>query len=304
MDGAAGPQSISSLAAGVTPEGIRSTTRNKGMRSSVAVVTLALLVTLAGCNGLGGADTITETATVTPVSVPTTGSQPGATADAATAEEWPPGLSNGNLGDPVALVRAHVSELDRRSYTVWHTRRVVAANESVLINRTLRGTFSAGERYRVVIERRGQRVTGDGERIVAYSDGQRTSLELSVVRDGDRQLLRNRSGIDMPVAPRSVLDFRPDLGDRLRFAFTAATNATVDRRFSNTLGSGDFSYHVAADRVSSGSAEQSVRNGTLRATIDPNGIVRLYSFSYTSTRNETRVRVHERGGYVNLAQSD
>lgn len=272
------------------------------MRGAVGVVVLALLVALAGCNGLARDRAATETATVTPVAVPTTDEESGSLA-AGTDRAWPPGLANGTLVDPVALVSAHVFELDRRSYTVWHTRQVVTANGTVLVNRSLRGTFSAGERYRVVVDRRGQTTIGDGERTVAYSDGQRASREVSVYRDGERQFLPNRSGTDMPVAPQSILEFRPDFGERLRWAFTSSANLTVDREFSNTLGGGNLNYHVTAS-LSNTSTGPTVSNGTLRATIDPNGIVRLYSLTYTTTRADRRVRVRERGGYVNLATAE
>jgi hypothetical protein len=272
------------------------------MRSRPGVVVLALLVALAGCNGLAGTDTGTETAAVTPVSVPATEGDPAGPSER--AREWPPGLSNGSLVDPVALARAHVAELDRRSYIVWQTRAVVASNGTVVTNRTIRGTFSAGERYRVVIERRGPSVIGNGQRVVAHADGQRTSREVFVRRDVERRLLRNRSGIDMQVDSRSVLDFRPDFGTRLRWALTAAENTTVDRQFPNTLDSDDASYHVEADIATNGTAEQATWSGTLSATVDANGIVRLYSLAYTTTRDGERVRIREQAGYVNLVVAD
>jgi len=259
-------------------------------------VLLATLLALAGCNGLAGAGTDTGPESITPVSPAVT--ERGGTPT--TDSRYPPGLAADGFTDPQTLARAHADALDERGYTLWHTRTTTFANGTVLENRTIRGTFGAGQRYRAEIEHRGLNATGERERIVAYSDGQRTTRQVIVTQAGDRRLLRNRSAADIPAEPLSVVEFEPDFRTRLGRALAAVENASVETQFPNTLDSTGRSYRIEGDLAANSTSFPGTWNGSVSATVAPDGIVRVYSLSYTTTRYGQRVRVTERGGYVNL----
>ena len=105
------------------------------MRRALGTVLVVVLVVLAGCSGVfGGGDGSTET--VTPAAVPT---------DEATATPAPrlvPGVTKRGIESPRALVAAHQSFLQNRSFTQRSNSTALAANGSAVLRTT--GTLRAG----------------------------------------------------------------------------------------------------------------------------------------------------------------
>lgn len=92
---------------------------------------VGVLLVLAGCAGLPTQET--DTPTLTPAPVPDNGTS--------SFEERMPPLERPDLRDPGALVEAHATVLENRSYTVAWTRRVEGPNGTLARwNRSLRVT--------------------------------------------------------------------------------------------------------------------------------------------------------------------
>jgi hypothetical protein len=105
------------------------------MRRTIAAVLLSVLVVLAGCSGVFGGDS-RPTETVTPAAVPTDKPTP------TPVPQLAPGLTGEGIENPSALVAAHMSILQNKSFTVRSNSTGVAPNGSV-IGRSM-GTLHAG----------------------------------------------------------------------------------------------------------------------------------------------------------------
>lgn len=111
-----------------------------------SLVVVALVV-LAGCNGaLDGGDE--STATVTPIAVPTDQATPTALPTLA------PGLTRRGIEDPDALLAAHESTLENRSFTTRSNTTLTFANGSTVPGgSSVTYAGAAGETVRVVVDR-------------------------------------------------------------------------------------------------------------------------------------------------------
>lgn len=106
------------------------------MRRTVGTVLIAVLVILAGCSGVFGGNGSGPTETLTPAAVPTDEPTP------TPVPQLAPGLTRQGIVDTDALVAAHVSFLQNRSFTSRSNMTVLAPNGTVRSWST--GTLHAG----------------------------------------------------------------------------------------------------------------------------------------------------------------
>ncbi len=105
------------------------------MRRALGVILIAVLVVLAGCSGVfGGGSEPSET--VTPAAVPTDEPTP------TPAPRLAPGITEQGIVSPRALVAAHQSFLQNRSFTRRSNSTALAANGSTVLRTT--GTLRVG----------------------------------------------------------------------------------------------------------------------------------------------------------------
>ena len=116
------------------------------MQRVVGTILIAVLVVLAGCSGvLGGSGEPTET--LTPAAVPTDEPTP------TPVPQLAPGVTEQGIENGSALVAAHGSFLQNRSFTMRSNSTLLASNGSVLFRET--GTLRAGpsgEGFYVIFE--------------------------------------------------------------------------------------------------------------------------------------------------------
>src|SRR5699024_2742507 len=105
------------------------------MHRQLGCIFFAVMVVLAGCSGLiPGSDEPTET--VTPAPVPTDKPTP------TPVPQFAPGITGKGIEDASALLAAHTSVLENRSFTIRTNTTMIAPNGSVVINYT--DTLRAG----------------------------------------------------------------------------------------------------------------------------------------------------------------
>lgn len=134
------------------------------MQRAVGTVLVAVLVVLAGCSGVfSGSGEPTET--LTPASVPTDKPTP------TPVPQLAPGVTEQGIENASALVAAHGSFLQNRSFTQRSNSTALASNGSVLLRTTstLRAG-PAGEGLYSVIERNGSYLSRESAAISAHSE--------------------------------------------------------------------------------------------------------------------------------------
>jgi hypothetical protein len=100
------------------------------MRRALGMILIAVLVVLAGCSGVFGSDGGEPTETVTPAAVPTDEPTP------TPVPRLAPGLTEQGIVSPRALVAAHQSFLQNRSFTQRSNSTALAANGSTVLRTT------------------------------------------------------------------------------------------------------------------------------------------------------------------------
>jgi len=246
---------------------------------------LCLVVLLAGCSGFGGTGA-EPTDTMTPAPVPAESE----------GETYPPGIGPEGVTDPLLLGESHYGAIDGESYTTRRNRTVRAPNGSLLVRTDLHAEFSA-DRSQFLVD---YTVTGpdpsafgtDPGRLVLWTDGE--VLLRSVTADGTT----TRQQFPAEVFSQRPGPFGESPGDafgltspdrEVYWLFTAfettARPATGSRsvRVTGTLA------EPAALRTVDGVSDP--RNGTLRAVVAPNGLVRTYHLSYEATVDGHTVHV-------------
>ncbi|WP_435078514.1 hypothetical protein [Halococcus sp. AFM35] len=134
------------------------------MRRALGLILLSVLVVLTGCSGVfGGSGEPTET--VTPAAVPTDEPTP------TPAPRLAPGITEQGIVSPRALVVAHQSFLQNRSFTRRSNSTALAANGSTVLRTTssLRAG-PPGEGLYSVIERNGSYVSQESATISTRSE--------------------------------------------------------------------------------------------------------------------------------------
>jgi hypothetical protein len=135
------------------------------MRRALGMILVSVLVVLAGCSGVLGGGGGEPTETVTPAAVPTDEPTP------TPAPRLAPGITERGIVSPQALVAAHQSFLQNRSFTQRSNSTALAANGSTVLRTT--GTLQVGppgEGLYSVIERNGSYVSQESAMISTRSE--------------------------------------------------------------------------------------------------------------------------------------
>ncbi|EMA53081.1 hypothetical protein [Halococcus thailandensis] len=225
-------------------------------RTSVAVL-LSVLVVLAGCSGVfGGSDESAET--VTPAAVPTDEPTP------TPMPELAPGVTKRGIEDPRALIAAHRSFLQNRSFTQRSSSTALAANGSAILQTT--GTLRVGATgaVRYVSNRSGP-----------YFATERGSIPTRIVawsNDGNyfvQQTFANgTTTYSHPPGRRTGMQFALGTLPTILGALDTGNTTITDRRSEN----GTTLYHV------NGTIDTRRQpNTSVRLLVDSRGVVREYS---------------------------
>jgi hypothetical protein len=259
------------------------------MRRRAVVVVLALLVALAGCNGLGGTATEQSKASVTPAPVPTTAAGNGTVVA--------PGLTDRVVTDPLELARAHVATLRNRSYAVEYNRTVQYGNGSVRTRQGIDGTVGVkSQRYRFVVDWAGS--AANDSRTVYHYDGRRVIRERSLGGVTTRRIVMDGRGIGAaPADPVDVLPFDPRFGDRLYRLLSAIGSSSVTA--VTRTGSDRATYRVRTDVL--GNLDRQVSNAAGVVIVEETGLVRQYRFRYETVRDGQSVTVIEQFSVSNVS---
>jgi len=219
-------------------------------------VSVALAVVLAGCGALGGAsgpsgDRAGETPTLSPVPVPEVTTAP---------PTLPPGLAGANVTDANALVDAHLAAIQGRSYTL--TVRVRVDDER------------SERRFRVETPTRYYRVD-------RLADPRSDTAQFA---DGNSLYTRTEYGdsvefgrYDDPSPPRSQTVM-------LSRAFLQVDSVRV----AETRVEGDVAYELTGS-YDTHPAIESFRNVSLRAVVEPTGLIRTLNISYYRANDGSKV---------------
>ena len=221
---------------------------------------VAAAVVLAGCGALGGAGTGADergqsdaTPTLTPVSVPEVTEQP---------VTLPSGLTGERVTDTVALVDAHFAALSGRSYTL----RIRVTVDDARSERLFR--VETPTRYY-----RADRLDDGGPDRTHFADGE----YLYTRNEFDGQRYYGRFDDVDPPSTRTV---------RLSRAYLRVDEVRV----AETRVDGDPAYELTGSYPVHPEIE-SFRNVSLRAVIEPSGLIRTLNISYyrvTDGSNVTR----------------
>lgn len=263
------------------------------MRGS-AVLAVALLVALAGCNAAPGGDGTTTAATTSEATRDgtATGTGPG---DA----DPPPGVSASGVTDPDELVDAHDGVLRNTSYTV--ESNVTVRGEGALLARTnatvrvAAGGHPAFQRYRVGGERP-ESVGLYGYDVETWHDGNATWYATDGPNGTDYRRVPGERGRSLGAQTGR---------DHLHALFTGlnATVAGTETRDGATL------HRLGATRP--GDAESlvgtlrgdEVANVSLTALVGEDGVVHRYRVGYDATVEDSTVRVERAVRFTALGET-
>lgn len=250
---------------------------------------LVVSVTLAGCSvALPAGRSPTQSDTTTPAPVPTATATP-------TPERLAPGLTTAGVGNPAALVRAHVDAYTTSRYTVLFSERRVRAGATAISYSGLARIDESCGSYSIGVY---QPRPAPPRLTQWYANG---TVALS------RSFTANLSGTDpgvgftdpaprvvrvdgTPADPCAVRPFDPTfaatlhtLYDTLAFSVLAAEDRT---RLTTSNG-------TVATLPMLGVSGEAVRNATVKeveVTLDPDGAVTAVEFRYTGETDEGRVK--------------
>jgi hypothetical protein len=228
------------------------------MRRAFGMILIAVLVILAGCSGvLGGSGEPTET--VTPAAVPTDEPTP------TPVPRLAPGLTEQGIVSPRALVAAHQSFLQNRSFTQRSNSTALAANNSTVLRTT--STLRAGppgEGLYSTTVRNGSYLTQESATISTRSEAWWNGGQYVVKRTfpngttaySQRPISTARASAATGALPYLLESFGAD-------------NTTVTERLTRN---GTTLY-----RVQGVAQTYMVGNTTLRLLVDSRGVIRKYS---------------------------
>ena len=228
------------------------------MQRAVGTISIAVLVVLAGCSSvLGGSGEMTET--LTPAAVPTDEPTP------TPVPQLAPGITGQGIENASALVAAHGSFLQNRSFTQTSNSTVLAPNGSVLsrTTSTLRAG-AAGEGVYSVIERNGSYRSRESIGLPVHSeawlDGQRYFVKRTF-QNGTTTYSRLRISVTRSDVATGILPY-------LLESF-GTNNTAVSERFTRD---GTTLYRIRGV-TQSGTAG----NMTLRLLVDSRGVIHEYT---------------------------
>lgn len=265
------------------------------MRASVRTAVLALCLVTAGCGGFVSGDSSVSQRTVTPAPVPD-----------APPESVAPGLTEADVNDVDALVRAHVVGLSNTSYTVEHHRTVRDGNRTLVVRQDTRAEISAQYKQYTAV----RRVTGPSvtDQVIRTQSEDRRAIQW-ILGDGtnNSRIIADGSGVGgPPLPPREALFFQPTFHERLRALFLGANVTAVvpaSEEVSQVHGTPVLRVHAdgAADRSQFPTAPADrIGDVSFTATVTPSGVVRSAAVQYTVVRNGTTLHVTESLRYTDV----
>jgi hypothetical protein len=231
------------------------------------IVTVAFAVVLAGCGALGGAsdparDPAEETPTLSPVPVPEVTTAP---------PTLPPGVTGANVSDANALVDAHLSAVQGRSYTL--TVRVSVDEER-------------SERlFRVETPTRYYRIDR-----LAEPRGDTTQFA-----DGDTLYTRTEYGSAIQYGRFDDPTLSQSQTVMLSRAFLQVDAVSV----AETRVDGELAYELTG-QYPVHPAVSTLANFSLRAIVEPSGFIRSVNVSYVRTGSDAGTNVTRSFAYSDV----
>jgi hypothetical protein len=228
------------------------------MRRALGLILLSVLVVLAGCSGVFGGGGGEPTETVTPAAVPTDEPTP------TPAPRLAPGITEQGIVSPRALVAAHQTFLQNRSFTRRSDSTALTANGSILVQTT--STLRAGppgEGLYSVIERNGsypQEPAAPSTRSEAWRSGEQDIIKRTF-RNGTTTYSRQSTSTTRTAVTSGTLPY-------LLEPFNT-NNSAVTERFARN---GTTLY-----RVRGVTRADVAGNMTLRLLVDSRGVVHEYT---------------------------
>lgn len=248
---------------------------------------MALLVLLAGCNGLAETEPTDERETLTPVE------------PRPPAQTYPPGVTEGGVTGPGLLAAAHDGRTAGRSYTLRSNRTVRYDDGSVRSHLAVEVALAANRTYHARVRTAGP----EGPVLLG-----RPPASAEFWADGDtylRTLSRDNATVynEITGGDQAVVTWRywtrtAAFGGRGRTAERTLqelfgsfrTNVTELRASNDTT-----RYRVRSDRLVEPAfqppAVTAVENGTLEATVTGRGLVESVRVTYNGTVDGRRVTV-------------
>lgn len=243
------------------------------MTSRAAVVALAVLAALAGCDAPASGG---STPTFTPAPIPESTDAPTAHAGFA------PGITASGVDDPGRLAVAHVAALAETSYTVNQTVRRQYANGTLTRRYVTRVRFAAdASRFRAVrrqTERRGGALVD--RRVERYGDGRRLSEAVTENGTTTYGLVRWPDGRPRP--PSSAYPWNLTNGRQIERLFGLVETRPTGRFVRNGT------RFVRLETVEPATLRP-LENVTLTAVVSERGVVRAYRVRYEFPTDEGRV---------------
>lgn len=254
---------------------------------------LALLLLLAGCNGLPPPESAASpTATSTAVEIPS-----------ASPTGFPPGVTGVGIAEPFTLSEAHARELNR-SYTVRQETAIRFTNGTLYTSDT--STTRIGESrtrytYTVTVRGSGPNFLGGGNgTLTAHSNGTAVLRRIQTDDTTSYGVYTTPDGELIP--PTSVNHGTPRNTERIATLFGHVQNTSVTRQ-------GDGSFVIQATALGSDTLEidggsiQNVTNPTFTATLTAPGLVQQYELRFNGTLNGDSVTVQEHVRYRDLGST-
>jgi hypothetical protein len=258
------------------------------MRRSILSALVALVVILAGCNGLALGGDETPTSTVTPADVPTDEPTP------TPVPQLAPGFTGEGVTEPFVLAEAHAAVLENTSYTYHENTTARYTNGTVYTHGTTHTQSVANDSRFYIVQ--------SGSNVEVYK-----TKRLSIWSNGERTLVARTSNNTTSYTARRSANGESAFGgtssERLAALFSSVKTRVVGQEQRN----GTTVYRVAATNVTNPTVLergwQNPRNVTLRALISSQGLVREYQVNYTATRNSSTVHVNRRIRYTNIGNT-
>ncbi|EMA46952.1 hypothetical protein [Halococcus saccharolyticus] len=260
------------------------------MQRAVGTVLVVVLIVLAGCSGVFGGDGGGEsTPTVTPMTVPTDEPTP------TPVPQLAPGLTGQGIENASALVAAHSSFLQNRSFTTRTNVTGLATNGSVVIQRT--DTLRAGPRGEGVYS---VSVTNGSYR---YVSPETVPVRTAIWTNGERLLL-NRTYANGTTTYERYRDSTEErygaAGAGLRYRLepfdTTTTSVTERDRNGTTL-------YLVRGKIRSNQTfgRESM---SLRMLVDPQGVIHSYRIVQQPQNSENLSRVVSTTRFSSIGATD
>lgn len=255
-------------------------------------VFLVLLVGLAGCQGnpTGPTTTGPETTTAEPASPPD-------------------GLSLSGIQDAYELAGEHRETLEDRSFTRQTDLRIVAANGTVLVNRTRTGTWGANRSWFVFsidLDTVPWGIYGAANgSYTAFANGTQVWVR-QVYPDGSDETWRvSETGGESP-GPLPPSEFW--------LAQQPSANRDIAARYQSvsavSVSTTDSGYVITSDEISASTVEfaglpvSNISEGSFEARLTVDGRVQSYEIEVTGEIEGSRVTAHETMTFSGVGSSD